>query len=141
MKKTLQIDLGALDSPDDVRHLRNVLAAAPDGVRRFCVSALYPDDPVLSRLVDDIHDLEATEAFLLAACKQLLSDNTFAQVAGLPILDNWHFGFWLSRLVRLHAHILPDGALRTAMLRAREEVGCNGNCRDCPSHKPDQQLN
>ncbi len=143
MKKSIDVSkLGDVDR----EHLTAVLQSksVPDAVKRFCTSALFPDDPELAGLVNNAHGVEAFESFMARCAAQVLRASSFAELTGTPPPDpNWHFAAWMVRLLRVHLDIVPDGEMKRRMQVVAptliEEVDCD--CEVCRHRPPPHACN
>lgn len=137
MKIRKPIDLSKLNGVDQ-QHLRGVLTGGsiPYGVRRFCVSALYRDDPELADLSRHIKDVGEFEKFISEAAAQVMRASSFMELTGaLPPDPYWHFGAWVIRLVRANIELLPEGPMKDRIRAGVIEEAEYCDCEAC-QHRP-----
>ena len=115
----MKIDLSPL-RPVDIVHMRNILTTSgiPDGIKRFCMSAVFKDNPMYNRLHQQIHDADDTMGFIEDVCCRWATDFSFARYSGLTIGSNNNFGQWFSLLVLHNVQLLPDHPTKTKLIEA-----------------------
>jgi hypothetical protein len=142
-----KIDTSKLAEADS-EHLTAVIGSknVPDAVKRFCTSALFPDDPELAELVKAVRDVAAFEAFAAKCAAQMMRAASFAELTCTPPPSpERHFGAWFVRLLRVHLDIVPDGEMKSRMLAVVaptsliEEVDCD--CEVCRHRPPPHACN